>query len=441
MKRQRIGQRNKAGAYHSQLLEAIRKYLPQRGLALQSSDRRIRWTDRMLVITAILMTWQMASTLQDAFESAREVLVSMYGSRRRAGKCLVGFLRALEKRSEALLAKVVAASRVGVQKVAGRAWRMGPWVVMAVDGTRIDTPRTAANEAAFGCAGKKKTTPQQLLTTVFHLATGLIWDWRRGRGDAAERTHLREMIAGLAERTLLLADAGFTGYDLLLSLQQAGHDFIIRVGRNVTLLRGLEYKFRQYDGIVHLWPQGKRGEPPLVLRLVEVRSECKRMCLLTNVLDESVLSDRQVADLYRRRWLVEVAFRSLKQTLSHRKMLSGTPANAALELDWAMVGLWMLGLMASGEVRQVDRGRWSAAKTLRAVRRAMRRKTSRPPAGGLAGQLRKAVVDRYVRTGSKRARDWPHKKKQKPPGCPKVRTATKTEVRKAQELRACKPAA
>lgn len=308
-------------------------------------------------------------------------------------------------------------------------------MLMAVDGSRIDCPRTAANEEALGCAGRKKTGPQQMLTTVFHLATGLIWDWRRGPGKSSERGHLREMIETLPKQTLLLADAGFTGYDLLRGLCEAGHDFIVRVGANVTLLQKLGYTVREHDGIVYLWPKAKQDRAPMVLRLVEVWDGRRRMSLITSVLDEAALSDAAIAALYGRRWLVEVSFRSLKQTMGRRKMLSHTPRNAEVELDWSVVGLWLLGLMVARQVCRRDRGRCSIAGALRAVQGAMRRKTSRPPKGGLRGALRKAVVDRYVRKRPKKARNWPHKKKEKPPGVPNIRTAEKAEVQKAQRLR------
>lgn len=434
MNRQRIGRSDKPLGYHRQLLHAMRKFLPARGLALGSEDQRVRWTPRLLAITAVLMTWQPACALQDAFAAAREVVVSMYRSRRRPGESFGGFWSALRESSGEILATVVAALRKSTQAVAGPTWRMGRWAVMAVDGSRVECPRTASNEAAFGCAGRAKAGPQQYLTTVFHLATGLIWGWRRGPGTAAERDHLREMIAELPEKTLLLADAGFVGYDLMASLIRAGHDFVIRAGANVRLLRNLGFYAREQDGLVCLWPQAYRTQRPLVLRCLKVVDGRKAMCLLTSVLSTSELPDRQMIGLYRRRWVVEVAFRSLKQTMARRKMLSQTPAQARVELDWAVVGLWMLRLLSAqaGSARQ--RGRCSVAKTLRAVREAMRRNACRPRAGGLNRQLRKAVMDTYARRGLKRARDWPHKKKQKSPGLPKIRIATRSEVQMARKL-------
>ena len=57
---------------------------------------------------------------------------------------------------------------------------------------------------------------------------------------ASERDLLLEMLAELPEHTLLLADAGLVGYRVLTQLQDHGHAFIVRVGRNVTLLRKLK---------------------------------------------------------------------------------------------------------------------------------------------------------------------------------------------------------
>jgi len=111
-------------------------------------------------------------------------------------------------------------------------------------------------------------------------------------------------------------------------------------------------------------------------------------------------------------------------------------------LDWAMVGLWMLGLVAIEQLNQAGHppGRWSVAKALRAVRQAMRRATQPITAGGLFGQLRRAVQDSYHRTGPKTARDWPRKKKERPPGVPQIRMAKKREIRQAQAFRAAEAA-
>ena len=65
-------------SYPRELLHAIGDCLPQRGLSLQSDDRRVRWTPRLVVTAAVLSAWAVASTCQEAFGMAREAVVKMY---------------------------------------------------------------------------------------------------------------------------------------------------------------------------------------------------------------------------------------------------------------------------------------------------------------------------------------------------------------------------
>ena len=432
---QRIGKSDCAREYTRQLHASIRKYLPADGLKLCSDDGRVRWTPRMLVIMAILMSWQPAATVLDAFEAARVVLVRMYISRRRPGKTLGGYLEALQSASDELLETVTRHLRTCVQQVAGSVWKHRRWVVMAVDGSRIDCPRTVANEEAFGCAGRAKTGPQQFLTTIFHVGGGMVWDYRRGRGGGSERDHLRCMLPTLPRATLLLMDAGYVGYDLLSTIVADGHDVIVRIGANGRLLRKLGCRTREQNGVVYLWPQSRRREAPLVMRLVRARGPRSTVVfLLTSVLDPKRLSDQEVAQWYRRRWIVETGYRTFKQTLGKRKMLSDAPHKAQTELDWAVVGLWLLGLSAADEQPSTRKDQWSAAGALRAIRRAIRCHDRRPPSGGLRRQLRLARRDCYRRRGPRASRDWPNRKNDPPCGKPIIRTATRSEVLLAQRV-------
>jgi hypothetical protein len=394
----------------------------------------------MLVTAAILLAWLPARKMQEAFTATRETLVAMYPTRKRPGTSLAGFLKALRQRSAGLLTHITPTLRQRTIARAGGQWRWRHWVVLGVDGSRLNCPRTVANEKAFGCAGKSKTAPQQLLLTIFHVASGLPWTWRRGRGDASERHLLRDALPELPENTLLLADAGFTGYELLRQLQDAGHAFIVRAGANVTLLRALGYEVREQGDRVYLWPSRfQKNHPPLVLRLVSFGKGKKCVALLTNVLDRSLLSTREIKRLYRQRWSIEVLFRSLKQTLGKRVLRAETPELAGCELDWSLVGLWMLGLMTLAATG--IRNGWSPAGALDVVRQALRARTGRIGVRQLQHRLRKATPDVYQRRRSKTARCWPHKKNEPPPGTPKIRMAKRPEIKAAKQYRKQKQAA
>jgi hypothetical protein len=179
---------------------------------------------------------------------------------------------------------------------------------------------------------------------VFHLATGLVWDFRRGDARASERGHLLDMLPALPAGCLLVADAGFVGYELFRGILDSGRHVLVRVGANVKLLTDLGWCVAEHDGgIVYLWPKGKRraGEPPLVLRLITLLDgRNRRVHLLTDVLAAAAaeMTDAEAGRVYRQRWGVELIYRSLKQTMGKRKLRSRAPAHAAAELEWAVVG-------------------------------------------------------------------------------------------------------
>jgi hypothetical protein len=168
-------------------------------------------------------------------------------------------------------------------------WTREGWCAFAVDGSRVECPRTKANEEELGCAGRKKTGPQLFLTTLWHMGTGLPWDFRIGPGTASERRHLEDMLAALPEQALVVADAGFTGYELCQRIITAKKNFLLRVGANVHLLQELGYVGREGVDTVYLWPEQHWKEEPLVLRLIVIESDGKKMHLLTNVRDKKEL--------------------------------------------------------------------------------------------------------------------------------------------------------
>jgi len=387
----------------------------------------------------IWVSWSMAKTLKDGFASAREILVEVFWHRRRPGRTSQGFFTALAARSEPLLRDLAGHLRGVVASMArDRAgWRPHGLVAFGVDGTRVECPRTRANEQALQCAGREKSGPQLQLTALRHLGTGLLWDWRIGPGVEAERTHVRDMLATLPAGALLVADAGFTGYDLFRALLDNGRHLLIRVGSNVRLIEGLRPSERDRS-IVYLWPEQMRkdGRKPIRLRLLKIREDNQVIYLVTD-LPASQLSRAQARAFYRQRWGLEVGFRTLKQTLGHRRMLSRSPRRAMIELHWALVGLSLIEGMG---VEAQDRGRRvSPADVHRVLHTAMRRGRRRCRRHWLRRSIAQAVIDCYDRQRSKDARGYPKKKNPKPPGPPKLRPASIKEVQQYQALQSRNP--
>jgi hypothetical protein len=445
-----------AQSYLQQLGQAIREFLPSHALNRIPVGQATHWKPQRVAWVALLMAWDEGQTLTTRWDHAGQAVTKLH-PHWRLGESYSGFTRASIRLSAGLIPALVKRLQVAMKAVAGCYWRSGHWVAFAVDGTRIETPHTARNEEGLGCAGRDKTAPQVFLTTVWHLGTGLPWSFRVGPGTDSERGHLRRMIGELPGRSMIVADAGFAGYALFMRLLLARHSFLIRVGRNITLLKGLGYYHEERDGLVYLWPGAHRRCRPLVLRLIELTLGSQTVCLLTDVLDENQLSDDEAAALYKQRWGEEVFYRSYKQTMNRRKILSRTPETCQADASWMMLGLWLLSLMAAARIiksggdpkeisvalardtvrralRESRRGQRSAAR-LQEKKRRLGRRRRRVDVPDLSRELAEARKDRYERRRSiKQARNYPRKKKEKPPGPPKIRPATPTEVKRSAKL-------
>ncbi len=334
-------------------------------------------------------------------------------------------------------------------------WLVCDLMVLAVDESRVSTPRTAPNEQAFcaanygrsakhrakkrrknGVAQRKKKSqpvkPQIWLTLVWHMGLRLLWCWRTGPSNSSERAHFQDVLKTeqFPEKTLFCADAGFVGYDFWRSIVDQGQHFLMRVGSNVTLLKKLG-DARESHGIVYCWPSkaARKNQPPLVLRLISMKFGRTPIYLVTSVLDPHELSGETARQLYQLRWGIELQFRTIKQTFGRSKLRSKTPERALRELDWSLLGLWMIQLFAVKEQIKIGQPpiHSSAARAIHAIRDVFHSWSEIPTKGtSLKSKLRHAVTDHYERSKkSKQARYRPDNKDKPHAGEPNIITATK----------------
>lgn len=391
------------------------------------------WTPRMVVWVSVMMFWISGKTLDERFSAARRIVkfmmphwtipVSYSGFTTAQIRCwsLIGCLLMTRMRPKE-------SDRLGCL-VRG-------WMVLAVDGSRFECPRSTANEHGLGCAGREKTQPQIFYTHLQHVGTGLPWDFRMGPGTDSERRHLDDMLKDLPEHTLLTADAGFISYSLAAQLISANQFFVLRIGANRTLITGLEDDSHD-DSIVYLWPQNLRSEKPLKLRRICFPSSGGLpVVLVTNILNKETLSDEDAQEIYKSRWGIEVYFRHLKQTMDFGSTLSRTPATALNEHCWRLISFGTLHRMAV--CRQLADGQnprgFSAAKTRREIRDVLQLMQQGKRGKSLSDRWATSRLDSYQRKGPKTTRAWPRKKNDKPPQPPIIRPAKPTEVTKAKRL-------
>jgi hypothetical protein len=399
-------------------------------------DPRVRWVAKYIVLAWLLIGWSIQRQLTERFREAWEFLGRWFARRRRPGASYQGLTRASQRVGLDAIHKFWECLRPTAPQWVGPAWNWFGWIVMAADGSRIDAPRTSRNQKALPRGGRDQSHPQWQITWLTHLPTNLIWDWRQGPGNSAERVHLREMIGSVPKPLLLVADAGFGGFDLLWTLSDAGIDFLIRCAGNTTLLvEGTFQRMVRQGGqlYVYLWPHNRRSKRPLRLRLIILKRAGKRIYLLTNVLDSTRLSRPMASKVYAARWGVETEYRALKQTMDHRKLLAKTPEPGAMELAGNILGLALLVLQAA-IVMASHVPRLSIALALKVIRYGIEAVRWVGRFCRFWELLRAAVKDEYRRHSAKRTRPWPDKKKESPPSPPKLRRLSRQEKARIQCL-------
>jgi hypothetical protein len=452
--------RNGIGSTAQELNQVVEWLFAEADFGSLKAPKDGRWSFRGLVIMALLWVWSDEATLTLRFAAVLEMACRLWPHDLRQAISYQAFLKRLVRWTAPLMVSLKQALREILRRSLRSHWQIAGRCVFGVDGSKMELARTVSNEGRFSPAAarkgkatrrsrkpsrqtaesrrKKAENPQLWITTLWHAGTGLPWDWRLGAADSSEREHLLDMVGELPPRSLITADAGFVGYQMWATLLAAGHDFLIRVGGNVRLLKQLGFA-RESQGTVSVWPEDatRRNQPPLVLRLVVVQGARHPWYLVTSVRNPRHLSDHQVVEIYRRRWGIELFYRHFKQTFARRKLRSHAADHVICEAQWSLIGLWAMLLHAQQHLhrRRVPPRQMSVAGVLRAFRGLLKQPcVAFDQRISFADALEAAVVDKYTRRNKTR-RNYPRKKYDAPCGPPALITATPQQQRRAQQLR------
>lgn len=377
-------------SHRQSLAQAIQIWFPSPFFARWPLRAGLLWKPQRLLWMLLFLAFSAEQTLTERFRAALELLQGLF-PRRRLGRTYTGFTEAAARFAEPLLPAVARHLRQQLRASAGRHWTRQGWCASAADGSRVECPRAAANEAALGCAGKERTAPQLYSTTLWHMGTGLLWDYRTGPGTASERRHLEAVLPDSPADAPVVADAGFTGYEFYRRFREGGHSFLLRVGANVRLPQQSGYAVREGPDAVYLWPEKHSRRPPSVPRLIVVPTAKQPIYSPTDVLDAEALPAASAAVLYQMRWGVEVFYRSCKQTPARRTPSSRAPAQAESELKGVALGLRLLGPMSVSA--PIGTGRDPLSRSVAQARRQVRQ-MMRQARG--TGRCRQSLIERLA---------------------------------------------
>ncbi|MGW8257100.1 MAG: transposase [Thermoguttaceae bacterium] len=385
-----------------------------------------RWDLHPLFYILVLMTYCCGDSLPEKFEAARGFYVVCCPKRKRPGEWFSGFEKALAKLPMPVLRALATGIRQRVETMFADRWKVGNFIPFGCDGTRQACPRTEELERRLGTFGKEGSPPMIWNTSIVHLTLGFPWCWRLGKGGkASERSHLMHMLRWLPSCALLVADAGYVGYDVVAKMILAKVFFLIRMSSHATFYTESTEPLTKFrEGIVYYWPKTQQnvGKPPIRGRLMRIHSSRRKVdvWLFTNVEDPEQLSLKTAGTYYRWRWENEGFFRTYKRTLKKVVLMSRTLRLVHREAEASMIATQLMlcqGALAmpvpkTDSLPTVCSSRGVLLETRREIVGQSKRR--RP----FTERIARAQRDRRVRGTAKQKREWPRRKDHKPPHPP-----------------------
>jgi hypothetical protein len=265
-------------------------------------------------------------------------------------------------------------------------------------------------------------------TSIVHLKLGFPFCWRWGKGGkASERSHLIYMLRWLPAAALIVADAGYVGYEVVKAMILARVSFLIRMSSHATFYTESNEPLDEFrEGIVYYWPktQQNEGKPPIRGRLMRIRTRRHKadVWLFTNVEDPQQLSLEMAGAYYRWRWENEGFFRTYKRTLKKVTLTSRTLRLVHREAEASMIATQLLLCQGALAMPAPQNGELPVMCSPRGVLLEVRREMAgrSKPSQPFTERISRAQRDQRVRTSPKQKREWPRRKEHKPPHPPNL---------------------
>ena len=350
-------------------------------------------------------------------------------SRRRVSEDTGAYCLARNRLPADLLARLRYAIAAQAEK-ASPLWK--GFCVKVIDGTGISMPDTVKNQRAYPQSREQKPGcgfPFLKLVGVFSLGTGALLDYAKGNKHKHELSLLHRLLDSFKPGDLALADRGFCSYTLLALLWLKKVPCLLRLhharpadlrrgkrlGKNDRLLlwrKPAPWQRRPYISQT-LWRLIVPELPVRILRFSLQRRgfRVRSVTLVTTLLDAQCYPARELAQLYARRWQIELWFRDIKTSMGMEVLRCQSPAMVHKELEMFLIAYNLIrSLMAQASLQyEVDISRLSFKGTVDAVRQfsvAMAQARSRKQQKELFHQLLHSIATDLVpeRTGRREPR-------------------------------------
>lgn len=263
------------------------------------------------------------------------------------------YCRARARLPEVVLERLTLRVAQGCEARVPRPWLWHGRHVKLADGTTVSMPDTEANQAVYPQQSTQKEGlgfPIARLVVLLSLATAMVSGMAIGPysgKETGEMALMRELFGQLEADDILLTDRYFCSYFMIAMLLAMGVDFVARLhhARKTDLCRAR--RLGKHDYLI-TWARPPKPDwmdqatydqmpESLSLRQVDVKvSErgfrVESLSVITTLTDAKQYTRDEIAELYRKRWLVELDIAAIKVTLGMDVLRCKTPEMVRKEI-------------------------------------------------------------------------------------------------------------
>jgi putative transposase len=323
---------------------AFAKVLPEQAIEQAFADAEVDFaTEEGDVYTPALTLWAFLSQslAQEALRSCKAAVARVIVLLVTLGKVpcsdnTSAYCRARAKLPVTVLRRLTTDVADGCEQRLPKRWLWKGRRVHLVDGTTSSMPDTEDNQAAYPqCSAQEVGLgfPLARLVVLMSLGTAMVKGMAMGPyagKETGETALLRELLERLDSGDVLLADRYYCSYFMIALLQERHIEFVVRLHqcRDFDFRRGRH--LGPGDHIVR-WTKPERPEwmdqatYERMPKSIEVREVFVRvhqpgfrtesLVVVTTLTDATRYTQKEIAELYHRRWLVELDLRSIKITM------------------------------------------------------------------------------------------------------------------------------
>jgi len=229
--------------------------------------------------------------------------------------------------------------------------------VKVVDATGLSMPDTPQNQEVWPQNAAQKPGcgfPQLKVVGLFNLGSGALLHWAEGNKHNHESSLFRRLWDFLSRGDILLADRGYCSYVTLAALARRGVDTVVRLKsyRPVDFREGK--KLGPTDRLVEWsrpvqrpkdWSKRdwKKLPQKMMVRVLRYTIETpgfrtREVALVTTLIDPEKYPASKLAELYFKRWAIELFFRDMKIALGMDVLRCKSPEMVRKEIAMHAIG-------------------------------------------------------------------------------------------------------